>query len=295
MAGYLRVQSSPPACQWDRPEHHRHCRHDDRPEKLLCRPDKSATPLCSINCDAAWRHSREIPPRFQPGVISACTRATSSGAWRSLLGRIKWRTSATSLCTSGSSAGAQGARLERRRICRGRRSRRAAGGAARGPGRGGLPTLLRAFSAQRASLFAGQHIDAAQEEALVRQVADRHHRLASKVAGRRDVVRLPGIPAGDRKVRHYLVGQVKANREIGQCRHGKIDRIAELLACTRQAEGGNRPIQCRAMSSRRQIQTRSCVRMYSMNRIKAFARPGWPVSRMCSPTDIMRGQSAPSS
>ena len=76
---------------------------------------------------------------------------------------------------------------------------------------------------------------------------------------------------------------------------GPSFRGATVLACARQAGGGNRPIQCRAMSSRRQIQTRSCVRMYSMNRIKAFARPGWPVSRMCSPTDIMRGQSAPSS
>src|SRR6516165_6794306 len=30
-----------PACQWDRTEHRRHCRHDDRPENVLGRPDKS--------------------------------------------------------------------------------------------------------------------------------------------------------------------------------------------------------------------------------------------------------------
>jgi len=29
--------------------------------------------------------------------------------------------------------------------------------------------------------------------------------------------------------------------------------------------------------------------------ISALARPGWPVRRMCKPTDIIRGRSAPSS
>src|SRR5262249_32534727 len=42
-----------------------------------------------------------------------------------------------------------------------------------------------------------------------------------------------------------------------------------------QAGGGNRAIQCRAMSSRRQTQTWLWPRMCSIKRISAVARPGW--------------------
>ena len=65
--------------------------------------------------------------------------------------------------------------------------------------------------------------------------------------------------------------------------------------CGRSAHdgAGKRAIQWRAISSRRQIHTRSWARIYSIKRISALARPGWPVRRICSPTDIMRGRSAP--
>ena len=66
-------------------------------------------------------------------------------------------------------------------------------------------------------------------------------------------------------------------------------------AVAAQPGGGNRAIQWRAMSSRRHTQTWLWARMCSINRISALARPGWPVRRMCKPTDIMRGRSAPSS
>ena len=52
------------------------------------------------------------------------------------------------------SVGAEGTRSAWRRVCRGRRSRRAQSGLARGSGGGGLPALLRAFSTQRARLRA---------------------------------------------------------------------------------------------------------------------------------------------
>ena len=74
--------------------------------------------------------------------------------------------------------------------------------------------------------------------------------------------------------------------------------FAGLALCRRRAAqpgGGKRAIQWRAMSSRRQIQTRSWPLMYSMKRIKALARPGWPVSRIWRPIDIIFGRSAPSS
>jgi putative transposase len=54
------------------------------------------------------------------------------------------------------SAGTQGARSVWRRICRRRRSRRPAGGAARGSGRGRLPALLRALPQKRARPCAAQ-------------------------------------------------------------------------------------------------------------------------------------------
>src|SRR6516162_9713241 len=55
---------------------------------------------------------------------------------------------------AGFFAGAEGARPQRRRICRRRRSCRVAGGVARGAGGGGLSALLCALSAQRARLCA---------------------------------------------------------------------------------------------------------------------------------------------
>src|SRR6185312_16458328 len=52
--------------------------------------------------------------------------------------------------------------------------------------------------------------------------------------------------------------------------------------------------QCRAMSTRRQIQTLSCFCTWSRNRASACARPGRPTKRQWRPTDIMRGRVSPS-
>jgi len=54
-----------------------------------------------------------------------------------------------------------------------------------------------------ARLARGEHIDAAQEEPLVRQIADRHYPIGDEIAGRRDVVGLPCIAASDREIRQH--------------------------------------------------------------------------------------------
>ena len=90
-----------------------------------------------------------------------------------------------------------------------------------------------------------QHIDAAQEEPLVGQIADRHHRLGREIAGRRDVVGLPRIAAGDREIRQHLARQMKADREIGERRDLQLDRIAEQ----HRAGGDRRRRRCRRSSA----------------------------------------------
>ena len=61
-----------------------------------------------------------------------------------------------------------------------------------------------------------------------------------------------------------------------------------------QPANGCCAIQWRAMSTRRQSQTRSCLATWSRKRISAAARPGRPIRRECRPTDIIFGWSAPS-
>ena len=47
-----------PVCQWDRHEHRRHCRHDERPENVLGRPDRS--PRARVKPKAALCVEHEI-------------------------------------------------------------------------------------------------------------------------------------------------------------------------------------------------------------------------------------------
>src|SRR6516164_9760221 len=92
-------------------------------------------------------------------------------------------------------------------------------------------------------------------------------------------------------------GQVAATK-IGALPKSKLYEWVESLLESRsvvQPGGGNRATQCRAMSSRRQTQTWLWARVCWIKRISALARPGWPVRRMCKPTDIIRGRSAASS
>ncbi len=77
-----------------------------------------------------------------------------------------------------------------------------------------------------AGLHVGHNVDAVDEIPIVGQPPDRHHILAGKIPRRRDVIRLARIAAGDAETRRHVARQVDADRNIGQRRHRKIDRIA---------------------------------------------------------------------
>ena len=136
-----------------------------------------------------------------------------------------------------------------------------------------------------------QHIDAAQEEPLVGQIADRHHRLGGEIARRRDVVGLPRIAAGDREIRRHLARQIEADREIGERRHAELDRIAEQ----HRAGGDRRRRRCRRSSacgrSRRRSPGPCRAARYGRRRSSAAGcrRRSRCAPAACSPPRLMRG------
>ena len=94
-----------------------------------------------------------------------------------------------------------------------------------------LPSVSELPSATTPPASSGAtHIDAADKEPFVGQIADRHHRGVGEIARRRDVVGLPRIAPGDLEIGQHLAGQIEADREIGERRHVELDRIAERSA-----------------------------------------------------------------
>src|SRR5262249_35356644 len=74
----------------------------------------------------------------------------------------------------------------------------------------------------------GEHVDAAKEEPLVGQIPDRHHCLSGEIAGWRDVIGLPCVPAGYHEIRRHIAGQMETDCKISERWNGKVNRIAVL-------------------------------------------------------------------
>ncbi|MBV8777193.1 MAG: hypothetical protein JO258_08355 [Alphaproteobacteria bacterium] len=72
----------------------------------------------------------------------------------------------------------------------------------------------------------GEHVDAAKKEPLIGQVPDRHHCLGGEIAGGRDVIGLPRVPARYHEICRHFAGQMETDRHISERWDGKIDGIA---------------------------------------------------------------------
>jgi len=72
-----------------------------------------------------------------------------------------------------------------------------------------------------------QHIDAADEKPVAGQAPDRHRRCLGEIARRRHVIGLAGIAAGNTEARRYVAGQINADRNVGERREIKLDRVAD--------------------------------------------------------------------
>ncbi len=72
-----------------------------------------------------------------------------------------------------------------------------------------------------------QHVDAADEEPFVGDLADRHRDGGGKIARRRDVIGLPRIAPGDLEAGRDLAGQIERDRQVGQRLHVELDRVAD--------------------------------------------------------------------